>query len=261
MKKTLSLLVVAGVFLAMPVLSAFADAQGNQIAKAYFDLKKAHDTSAEATMVILDRDGNKKIRKLEMWTRETADTKDALTKFLQPADVAGTKFLTISRRGEPTDQRLYLPALGKTRKIASSDKSGKFVNSDFFYYDLEPRYYGDDTYTFLSSGETLPDYPGMTFSKIELKAKSQECPYSKSVAWVNDDNHFIYRLDVFNKDDGGLWKTIKFGKVKDIDGVLIPTETLVINHRDSSKTLMTIQDLRVNEGVSSGLFSVKGLEE
>ena len=240
---------------------ALADQQGDVVAKAYFQLKKAHDTFAVATMVIVDQDGNKKVRKLEMWTKETSDSKEALTKFLQPADVAGTKFLTVSHEGEPTDQRLYLPALGKTRKIASSDKSGKFVNSDFFYYDLEARYYGDDRYTFLEDGATLPDYPGMTFSKIVMKAKSGESPYSKSIAWVNDDNHFIYRIDVFSKDDGGLWKTIKFGKVKDIDGVLIPTETLVINHRGHSKTLLVIGDLKVNQGVSASLFSVKGLEE
>ncbi len=249
---------LVGWLIASPLL---ADPQGDSIAKAYFNLKKAHDTYAVATMVIVDQDGNKKVRKLEMWTRETSDSKSALTKFLQPADVAGTKFLTLSHEGEATDQRLYLPALGKTRKIASSDKSGKFVNSDFFYYDLEARYYADDRYTFLESGVTLPDFPGMSFSKIEMKAKSSECPYAKSIAWVNEDNHFIYRIDVFQKDDGGLWKTIKFGKVKDIDGVLIPTETLVINHRGHSKTLLVINDLRVNQGVSSSLFSVKGLEE
>ena len=37
------------------------------------------------------------------------------------------------------DQWLYLPALKKTKRIATGDKSGSFMGSDFSYADLTSR--------------------------------------------------------------------------------------------------------------------------
>ena len=49
-----------------------------------------------------------------------------------PADVKDTGFLTYDYDDESRDddQWLYLPALKKTKRIASSDKSGSFMGSD-----------------------------------------------------------------------------------------------------------------------------------
>ncbi|HNY22598.1 MAG TPA: hypothetical protein PKO22_10665, partial [Treponemataceae bacterium] len=47
-------------------VSLFADAKGDEIAKRYFDLKKADDTKAPASvMTLIDKNGSKKVRKLD----------------------------------------------------------------------------------------------------------------------------------------------------------------------------------------------------
>ncbi|MFH1936650.1 MAG: outer membrane lipoprotein-sorting protein, partial [Bacteroidota bacterium] len=53
------------------------------------------------------------------------------------ADINGTGFLIIEKAGYESDQFLYLPALRRSRRIVSSQKSHQFVNSDFTYEDIE----------------------------------------------------------------------------------------------------------------------------
>ena len=59
-----------------------------------------------------------------------------------------TGFLTYDydASGKDDDQWLYLPALGKTKRIASSDQSGAFMGSDFNYSDLIGQYAAVGTY-------------------------------------------------------------------------------------------------------------------
>jgi hypothetical protein len=246
------------------VASAFADTKGDEIARKYFDLKKADDTKAPGSvMTLIDKNGVKKVRKLDVFYQDKPEGKNAYMVFNEPADVSGTKFLTLGHKGADSDQRLYLPALKKTRKISSSGKDGEFVNSDLWYYDLEERYFEDNTYTFLSGDETLTDkvFDGMKFNKIEMKAVKSDCPYAKTVAWVNEDNNFIYRMDCFDKKDAALLKTILFARVEPIKGILVPTQMIVTNHKKGSKTLMQLNNVEVNAGLQNDVFSIKNLEQ
>jgi hypothetical protein len=242
---------------------AFADAAGDHIASDYFELSKAADTKAMATMTLIDRAGGKKVRKLEINYRETNEGKDAYILFSEPADVAGTKFLTLAHKGADTEQRLYLPALKKTRKISAASKDGSFVNSDFSYYDLEDKNLDDNEYTFLAADQAIADkaFEGMKFDKLEMKPKATNAPYSKTIAYVNQTDHFVYKLECFDKKDGALLKTFLFVKVESIKGHLIPTQTIVFNNKGGTKTLLAMADVQVDVGAKAELFSEKNLEK
>jgi outer membrane lipoprotein-sorting protein len=240
---------------------AFADAKGDEIARKYYSLKKADDTKSTAVMTLIDKSGAKKTRKLEIFYREGPEGKDAFMNFLEPADVAGTKFLTISHKGAEAEQRLYLPALKKARKIAATGKSGEFVNSDFYFYDLEDKYFEDHTHTFVADNVTIPDqaFAGMKFSKIEMNPVDTASPYSKEIAYVNAADNFVYKLECYDAKDGALLKTFLFVKVQNVKGVLLPVQTIVTNHKKGTKTLLALTDPQVNTGVKADVFSPNSL--
>jgi hypothetical protein len=254
--------IIAGLCMALAA-GAFADAKGDEVARAYFGLSKAADTRASATMTLVDKAGGKKLRKLEIYYRETAEGKDAYIVFSDPADVAGTKFLTLAHKGAGAEQRLYLPALKKTRKISAASKDGSFVNSDFSFYDLEDKSFDDNSYAFLAADQAIADkaFEGMKFDKIEMKPKDASAPYSKTIAYANQADHFVYRLECFDKKDGALLKTFLFVKVESVKGHLVPTQTLVVNNKAGTKTLLAMADLQVDVGAKSELFSEKNLEK
>ncbi len=74
----------------------------------------------------------------------TQDTpgQDSYIEVLEPADVAGMRFLTLAEAGEDI-QRMYLPALGSARRISGSAKKGRSLGSDLFFYDMEDHKFED----------------------------------------------------------------------------------------------------------------------
>jgi len=241
----------------------FADAKGDEIAKAYIEKKTPNDSSAVATMTITDRNGVIKTRKLKMVSKETPEGTKTFMEFVEPADVSGTKFLTVSKQGAETDQRLYLPALKKIRKISSSSKDGEFVGSDMFYFDMEKRYFEDGEYTFLGNTETLPEagLAGKTFSKLSITFKNPNAPYSKSVVWISPQDNVAYKAECYDKKDGALLKTIVVNEVKAVKGYTITTKMTVSNVKKGSHTEMVTGDLTVDAGVKDSEVSLKRLEQ
>ena len=242
--------------------TAGADAKGDEIAAKYFGHAKPADTAANAVMTLIDKSGNRKVRELDMFTKDAPAGTFSFIEFKKPADVAGTKFLTTPLKDGTSEQRLYLPALKKTRKIASSDKSGEFVNSDLTYYDMEDKKLEDNTYTFVADNEVLADkaFDGMKFSKIEVKAKASDSPYAKSYFWINMDDFHAAKVEAYDVKGGALLKTILFVKYDEQKGVKMPVQTMVTNHKKGSKTLLQLNNLQINTGLKDDVFSVKNLE-
>src|SRR4030042_4622978 len=175
----------------------YADDKGSEIAKKSFDLKKSNDTSSEFTMILIGKDGTKKTRKLSIRSKEGKEGRNTIVEFLEPADVKGTKFLTIAHKKTDDEQRLYLPALKKTRQISSSNKNGKFVGSDLFYYDMEDRAFEDQTYKYIKE-EKYNDKDCHVIEAVSLDANS---PYSKTVLWISKADYFAYKIECYDKKD------------------------------------------------------------
>ena len=89
-------------------------------------------------MILLDKKGEKRIRKLKTFGGKKGKDTLSLMFFLSPADVKNTGFLTYdyNESGKDDDQWLYLPALRKTKRIAVGDKSGSFMGSDLNFSDM-----------------------------------------------------------------------------------------------------------------------------
>lgn len=243
--------------------AALADEKGDAVARRYFDLKKPADTKAPGSvMTLIDKAGGRKTRKLDVFYQQKAEGKNALLVFSEPSDVAGTKFLTFGHKGGDAEQRLYLPALKKVRKIAAASKDGELVNSDLWFYDLEERYFEDNTYTFIAENETIADkaFEGMKFNKIEMKPV-KDAPYGKVLAWANMDNGTIAKMDCFDRKNGALLKTLLFVRTDSIKGYFVPTQMVVTNHKKGTKTLMQLNGVEVDSGLKDDVFSVKNLEQ
>jgi outer membrane lipoprotein-sorting protein len=236
-------------------LSVYADEKGDQIATKHFALKEAGDSVNTATMTLFDKNGNKKTRKIKMYSKKTGEGTNSFIEFLEPADVRGSKFLTIAHDKGDDEQRLFLPALGKVRRISASGKKGDFMGSDLSYYDMESRTVNDAAYKYVKD-ET---YNGMDCFVLEATPKDKDAPYSKNLIWVNKTDYFMYKTDCYDDKKGEFFKTIEIKEVKVIDGVIIPAKIEVNNIRDNHKTILQMEDIKVNSGVKDEIFSIQNL--
>ena len=181
----------------------------------------------------------------------------AYTEFLEPADVKGTKFLVTPTANGDDEQRLYLPALKKVRRISSTAKNGKFVGSDFTYYDMEDRNFEDNTYTYIKEGTV----DGAPCDVIEMVNKDNTTPYSKAIGYFKKSDGFAYKMELYDRKTKKLAKTMVVVANKTIDGVIVPTKIVMDNHKGGTKTVLMVENIKLNSGVSKDLFSVKNLEK
>jgi len=93
------------------------------------------DQTSRLDMILIDKRENQRVRELLSFAKDVGEDTYTMLFFLSPADVKDTGFLTYDYDDESRDddQWLFLPALRKTKRIASGDKSGSFMGSDFTY--------------------------------------------------------------------------------------------------------------------------------
>ena len=116
------------------------DLTAREIMQQVYDRDDGNNAITEMEMVLVDKNGNKRVRNVKSFRRDAGkdgeDTQSIMF-FVTPADVKDTGFLTYDYDDDAKDddQWLYLPALKKTKRIASSDKSSSFMGTDFTYSD------------------------------------------------------------------------------------------------------------------------------
>ncbi len=93
--------------------------------------------TATLKMLLRNRHGQESTRQMRSKSLEMdGDGDRLLVMFDHPRDVKGTNFLSFTHITGPDDQWLYLPALKRIKRIASNNKSGPFMGSEFAYEDL-----------------------------------------------------------------------------------------------------------------------------
>ncbi len=152
---------------------------GYQIARQVFDRNRGNNSISTATMVLVNKKGKKRTRTFTNSRILENGLEKQIIRFTSPADIDGTGFLTIEKTGYETDQFLYLPALRRTRRIVSSQKSHRFVNTDFTYEDMER--HPVDNYLYILKGEKIVG--NLECYQLETRPKKNVISqYSKTIS-------------------------------------------------------------------------------
>jgi outer membrane lipoprotein-sorting protein len=254
------------VFLATPAAPARADdAKAREIMQQVNDRDDGDNQTSEVRMVLIDKAGNKRTRELKSFRKDKGKDTLSIMFFEAPADVKGTGFLTYDydAAGKDDDQWLYLPALRKSKRIASSDKSGSFMGSDFNYSDMTKPDLQDFDYTLMKE-EDLDGHKTWQLQAIpRTEAKKDETGYEKSVVWVRQDNYVVVRGIRWVYKSPRL-KFMKVNKLEQIDGVWTTTEMQMVTREGQSTvhaTILQFNDVRFNQKLSEDLFTVRQLEK
>ena len=220
----------------------------------------------EMEMILIDKKGNKRVRKLKTFGLEKGKDSLSLMFFLSPADVRNTGFLTFDydESGKDDDQWLFLPALRKTKRIAAGDKSGSFMGSDLNYFDMTSPDLNLYEYTLMKETEVNGQKVWQIKSVPKTKAEAEKSGYSKSVVFIRQDNYVMIR--------GVRWvhkkkrnKYLDVRKLEKIDGIWVSTElhvTTKSGKKTLHKTILKQKNVHFNQDeVNEDLFSIRRLEK
>lgn len=258
------------VLLAGPVLPATG--ADDPAARAIMERVDARDDgdnqTADMQMILIDKNGARRERRISTFIKDKGEDTLRLMFFLQPADVRDTGFLTwdYDDFDRDDDQWLYLPALKKTKRIASNDKSNAFMGSDLNYSDMTSRNLEDFDFSFYKKSKEMK-LDGHRVWVIEALPRSREIidetGYKKSLLFVRDDIDFVVRSIGWEKS-GGYIKYMEVKKLEQIDGIWLSTEMHVkktLNKKAVHRTVLRLSNVQFNQPLKLEFFSTRQLEK
>lgn len=254
-------LLTLAVSLALGTQLAASPERGLEIAEE----TKARDTgygdfSTTATMTLRDASGQSSVREMTVQTLEVPGVGEkSLITFLAPADTRDTALLSYSYKNESDDQWIYLPSMRRTRRIASGNKSGSFVGSEFSYEDISPQQVEKYTYNFLR--EETED--GKDFFVIErFPVDPRSSGYSRQVMWIDQAEYRPYKAENYDRRDA-LLKTLDFEDYREYEtgGETFwrPLRMEMTNHQSGKSTLIEYEDYVFGDGLDESLFDNRRL--
>jgi hypothetical protein len=244
---------------------SFADEpKAREIMQQVRDRDDGDNQTANVQMVLIDKRNKKRVRELRSFGKDKGEDTYTMMFFLSPADIKDTGFLTYDyddwKRDD--DQWLYLPALKKTKRIASSNKSGSFMGSDFSYADMTERPLEKYDFTLVQESE-IDGHPVWVVQSVPIdKEEISETGYTKSIQFVRQDNYVTIRSKIWLKKG----KKNKYMEVKElelIDGIWVPTlvtMTTKKGKRTEHKTILRTSNVKFDQPLDFDSFSVRGLE-
>jgi hypothetical protein len=248
---------------AMPPAAVTAD----WIARQIDSRDTGRDARSTMQMRLFDRQGRKRERTLTLLAMEGSKGKrDAigdrlLMRFTYPNDIAGTSFLVWERDGAEDERFLFLPALGRVRRIAGSERQESFVGSDFTYEDIGGRALEDYTYTLLDANATFTDAEGRAHPafQLESRAKQADALYPRVVSLVRKDNFVVVRADIFNRRNERE-KEYRVLRLEQVTGIWTALAVTMTNELDRTRTELTTTSVNYNVGLQENDFSRRELE-
>jgi outer membrane lipoprotein-sorting protein len=228
------------------------------VKQAAKDRINSDTVSSRSRMVITAKNGSTTERVIDQYSKDGANGyARSVIVFQSPATVKGTRFLTMDNTSGKSDQWIFLPGIGKVRRIASSEGSGSFMGTDFSYDDMSAmdRDIALDTHTILRE-ETLN---GASCYVIQSVPKDRGFHYSKIVSWIDKTNYRTYKREMYSQR-GVLEKTMELSGYRDVQGRDTSTETKVSTVSAGTSTTIYTDIIKYDDPIPEGVFTTAYLE-
>lgn len=207
------------------------------------------DMLVQLTMVLRNRRGSEVERELDLRQLEVPAGGDKLmVVFQSPKAIRGTALLSHGQLAREDDQWLYLPALKRVKKIASRNRSGPFLGSEFSYEDLSTQEVSKYSYRYLREEECGAS---RCFVVERTPGPTLYSGYLRQVYWLDTDHYRTLKVDYYNRGDR-LTKTLTASEFQRFDnGIWKATRMNMVNHVSGKSTELRWRDFEFNVGLSA----------
>lgn len=252
----LVILMVVGLF--NSVIRASDHLTGEEIVESLKDSSSLISTgSATINMITENKRGQQNVNTLLIYRKDDGTVENQLIEYLEPADVKGTKFLSISDKNkDESEMWLYLPALGRERRIASHMTNDNFMGTDFTYEEIGKSKSYDEEYT----AERLEDGKIDEYDCYVLKLipKDEDGEYSQIKMWVWKDEMMPLAIEFYNLDDQLSKKLSMSNLEKQDDGEYLAKEIVMSNELSKTRTIIEIIEKK-GQAIEDEIFTLRYL--
>ncbi len=235
--------------------------KGYEIMKSILQRNTITSMQADMQLVLISSTGEKRIRKIKFFSKTDprTDLSKMLMRFVYPRDVVGTGFLTLENADRPDDRFLYLPALRRIKKIASSGRGGNFMSSDFTYYDLGAPKLEDWNYHLLREENRDGRRAWVIEARPRTRQVLEDTGYSKYINWVNQADSSVFYTEYYDKS-GELKKVLTVLQFQEIRGAPFATDMLMRDVQINHQSRMLFENLKVDVPIPDRFFTPRYLQ-
>jgi len=212
------------------------------------------DSISTMEMTLINAAGQKKVRTMKMKVLEGEDEDKSLMEFLTPADVRGTKFLSYEHVDKDDDQWLYLPALKRVKRIASKNKSGSFMGSEFSYEDLS----AFNVKKYIYEDAPVKEINGLYITTS--KPVSKYSGYTKLISYVDPKTFLIQKVEFYDRKKE-LLKVETFANYKKLQGVYRIGQITMKNVQNDKSTILIWHDEKIKNSLKAKDFHKRYLKK
>ena len=212
------------------------------------------DFTVEGEMILETAGGATSERRFALKTLEEngGRASKSLLVFDWPGDIRGTSLLTHASDSAQDAQWLYLPSVGRVKKISGSGRSGSFVGSEFAYEDMVEQDVSSYSHVWLKD-EPCPNGGGQCH--VVQRTPRYSSGYSQQVVWI-DAAAFRYQAIQYYNRRGQLNKTLTLGGYREYNGRFWrPSRMTMVNHLTGKRTVLDWKNYRFNVGLQQGEFT------
>jgi outer membrane lipoprotein-sorting protein len=222
------------------------------------DRINANTTQTRSSMIITARDGTTTERIIDQYSKDDAQGRTrTVIVFQSPATVRNTRFLILENTNGKNDQWIFLPQLGRVRRVAASESGGSFMGTDLSYDDMNflSRNADEDTHTMLRE-ENLN---GADCYVIQSIPKDSSYQYGKVISWIDKANSVLWKSEFYDHN-GKLAKTLECSQLEENQGYLNPRVMRFATPDKGTATTVTSQIVKYDDPIPEGVFTTQYIE-
>ena len=210
-------------------------------------------TSIITMTMVITKNGQSLTRSLTTWMagdNARGESERTLMKFLSPADVKGSGFFTTKKTDGSTESLLWLPALGKVRRLGSggSDQDSPFFGSDFTNRDING--FAEADFDYAMSG-----LEGGTYVIVATPRKG--LGYEKLVYWIDSAGWRYTKIEYWRSGKVAKSQTVAYATV----GAYVMPSKIVMASATGSSTTLTFTDYRLDQDLGDQVFTERFLKQ
>ena len=215
------------------------------------------DLTSEIELVMQDRNGREHRRVFDAASKMIEGRLHSVGKLNWPVYLRDMTILMIEADGRDHDAFVYLPTLGRVRRVSSAQRGDSFFGTDVTYEDLERRHVDDFEIIGIEQTQTHGE------AAFRISAQPREpMTYSSVDYFVASADRALLEVQYYKDRARGPFRVITSVREHLLiqNGHIVPTRMTVKNLSRKTTTTATFHRLVLDPEIDDRLFSVTVLE-
>ncbi len=247
---------VVGLLLATATPSGQREAGGRGLLAESLRRHESASMEYAGDLTTITRNGTERRKTWRSYRAGNGREAQRLIVFLSPADVRGVAFLSRGRQGGPPDQWIYLPSMGRERRLAEVDLDTRFAGTDFTFEDLAEL--DPDRYTV----DQLPDVSvgGAPAHRLRLVPRGRSA-YALELLTFRPADLMLLMRESQRHGDTSPSKRLVLSEFKETDGRVTAMQLELADLTRGSRTMVRLSDVRFNRPQPADRFTLQYLPQ